>query len=138
MRGFQHHTSQFGLGKLFDDTGAFGPCIVPAEDFGNPYDKTITTTLDGETVQSARTDEMLHRIEDVIEYISSATTLHPGDLVCTGTPAGVGAARSPQRFLRPGETVSVTISGLGTLTNRIVAERREPAATTRQGRKDEG
>ena len=122
VREFQHHSSQFGLGKIFDNTGAFGPWLVTADEFGDPYSHHIKTDIDGELVQSAQIDSMIHRIEDVIAYISSATALQPGDLICTGTPAGVGAARKPQRFLQAGERVSVTISGIGTLTNPVKAE----------------
>lgn len=122
VRAYQHHSSQFGMGKNFEGTGAFGPCIITADAFGDPYAQSIETKLDGEVVQSAPIDMMTHRIEDVIAYISEATTLQPGDIICTGTPGGVGAARKPQRFMRPGETVSVTITGLGTLTNTVVAE----------------
>lgn len=122
VREFQHHSSQFGMGKNFEATGAFGPCIVTADAFGDPYQHEIITRLDGEIVQSAKINAMLHRIEDVIAYISSATRLMPGDLICTGTPSGVGAARKPQRFMKDGETVSVEISQIGTLTNPVRAE----------------
>jgi 2-keto-4-pentenoate hydratase/2-oxohepta-3-ene-1,7-dioic acid hydratase in catechol pathway len=132
VRGFQHHTSQFGMGKNFEGTGAFGPCLVTADEFGNPYDHSIETRIDGEVVQVAKIDDMLHRIEDVIEYISSATTLLPGDIICTGTPAGVGAARKPQRFLKPGETVSVSVTGIGTLKNQVMAEGAEMHQQSKQ------
>lgn len=122
VRAFQHHSSQFGMGKNFEGTGAFGPCIVTADEFGDPYEHNIKTRLDDEIVQSSKIDLMTHRIEDVIAYISQATTLQPGDIICTGTPGGVGAARKPQRFMKPGETVAVTISGIGTLTNTVQAE----------------
>jgi 2-keto-4-pentenoate hydratase/2-oxohepta-3-ene-1,7-dioic acid hydratase in catechol pathway len=122
VRAFQHHSSQIGMGKSFEGTGAFGPCIVTADAFGDPYAQSIETRLDDEVVQAAPIDMMTHRIEDVIAYISQATTLRPGDIICTGTPSGVGAARTPQRFMKPGETVSVTISGIGTLTNTVQAE----------------
>lgn len=122
IREFQHHSSQFGMGKNFEGTGAFGPCIITADAFGDPYEQSIVTRLDDEIVQSAKIGTMMHRIEDVIAYISSATTLMPGDIICTGTPSGVGAARKPQRFMKDGETVSVEISGIGTLTNPVRAE----------------
>jgi len=124
VREYQHHSSQFGLGKNFEGTGAFGPCIVTADEFGDPYAHHIKTLLDNETVQSAQISTMLHRIEDVIAYLSSATTLQPGDIICTGTPSGVGAARKPQRFMTDGETVTVEISGIGSLTNPVLAESR--------------
>lgn len=127
VRAFQHHSSQFGMGKNFEATGAFGPCVITADAFGDPYAQRIETTIDGETVQAAPIDDMLHRIEDVIAYISSATWLQPGDLILTGTPSGVGAARQPQRFLQDGETVSVTVSGIGTLTNPVNLETRAEA-----------
>lgn len=128
VREFQHHSSQFGLGKNFEGTGAFGPCIVTADDFGDPYAHHIRTILDAETVQSAQISSMLHRIEDVIAYLSSATTLQPGDIICTGTPSGVGAARNPQRFMTDGEIVTVEISGIGSLTNPVLAESRLQSA----------
>lgn len=127
VREFQHHSSQFGMGKNFEGTGAFGPCIITADEFGDPYAQTIVTRLDDEIVQSASIGTMTHRIEDVISYISSATTLMPGDIICTGTPSGVGAARQPQRFMKDGETVSVEISGIGILKNPVRAEARSRA-----------
>lgn len=122
VREFQHHSSQFGMGKNFEGTGAFGPCIITADAFGDPYEQSIVTRLGDEVVQSAKIGTMMHRIEDVISYISSATKLMPGDIICTGTPSGVGAARKPQRFMKDGETVSVEISGIGTLENPVRAE----------------
>lgn len=122
VREFQHHSSQFGMGKNFEGTGAFGPCIITADAFGDPYEQSIVTRLNDEIVQSAKIGAMMHRIEDVIAYVSSATTLMPGDIICTGTPSGVGAARKPQRFMKDGETVSVEISGIGILTNPVRAE----------------
>lgn len=78
VRAFQHHSSQFGMGKNFEGTGAFGPCVVTADAFGDPYAGRIETRLNGEVVQSAPIDQMTHRIEDVIAYLSQATTLLPG------------------------------------------------------------
>lgn len=95
---------------------------MTADSFGDPYAQAIETRLNDEIVQAAPIDQMMHRIEDVIAYLSQATELRPGDLICTGTPSGVGAARKPQRFMQPGETVAVSITGIGTLTNPIVAE----------------
>lgn len=122
VREYQHHTTQFGLGKSFQASASFGPIIVTTDEFGNPYEKVIETRIDGEVVQSGSVSNMLHKIEDVIEYISSATELMPGDIICTGTPAGVGAGMSPQRFLKPGEQVDISISGIGVLSNPIIAE----------------
>lgn len=122
VRGFQHHSSQIGMGKCFEGTGGFGPYIVTADAFGDPYAQSIETRLNNEVVQSSKIDMMTHRIEDVIAYISQATTLQPGDIICTGTPSGVGAARKPPRFMKHGETISVSISGIGTLSNPVQAE----------------
>lgn len=122
VRDYQHHTSQFGLGKCFQGSGAFGPVIVTADEFGNPYGQSIETRIDGEVVQSGPISNMLHTIEDVIEYISSTTELMPGDIICTGTPAGVGAGMKPQRFLKDGEQVDIHISGIGTLSNPVKSE----------------
>ena len=119
VREFQKHSSQFGLGKNFQASGAFGPVIVTADEFGDPYDHEIQTRIDGELVQSASTSLMLHRIENLIAYLSTAMELHPGDIICTGTPGGVGVAQKPRRFLRDGETIEVSISGIGTLVNPI-------------------
>ena len=122
VRGYQHHTSQFGMGKNFEGTGAFGPWIQTACSFGDPYEKTLETRIDGELVQRASVSAMIHKIEDVIAYLSAATTLYAGDIICTGTPSGVGAAQTPQRFLKPGDTVSVSVSDLGSLVNPVVEE----------------
>lgn len=122
VRSYQKHTPQIILGKSFENTGAFGPCIVSADEFGDPYKHSLETRLDGEVVQTSSIELMTHRIEDVIAYISEATRLMPGDIICTGTPGGVGIARKPPRFMQAGETVAVTISGIGTLTNPIQAE----------------
>ena len=119
VRKFQAHSSQFGLGKNFQASGAFGPLVVTADEFGNPYEQTIETRIDGEVVQSASISNMLHSIEKVIAYLSTAMELHPGDVICTGTPSGVGTARKPRRFLKHGETVEVKISGIGTLSNPV-------------------
>ena len=122
VRKFQGHTSQFGLGKNFQASGAFGPVIVTADEFGDPYSHHLETRINDEIVQSASIDLMLHRIEDVIAYLSTAMPLQAGDMICTGTPAGVGLARKPRRFLQGGEVVNVTISGIGTLQTPVSNE----------------
>jgi 2-keto-4-pentenoate hydratase/2-oxohepta-3-ene-1,7-dioic acid hydratase in catechol pathway len=122
VREFQGHTSQFGLGNNFHASGAFGPVIVTADEFGDPYQHEIQTHLNGEQVQNASISSMLHRIEDVIAYISSSTELQSGDILCTGTPGGVGADMQPPRYLRDGEIIEVRISGIGTLSNPVEAE----------------
>lgn len=122
VREYQSHTSQFGLGKNFHASGAFGPVIVTVDEFGDPYQHEIQTHLNGEQVQNAPISSMLCRIEDIIAYISSSMELQPGDIVCTGTPGGVGVDMKPPRYLTDGETIEVSISGIGTLSNPVEAE----------------
>ena len=122
VRKFQSHSSQFGLGKNFQASGAFGPVVVTADQFGDPYQHQIETRIDGEVVQSASISNMMHSIEKVIVYLSTAMDLQAGDVICTGTPSGVGVARNPRRFLKHGETVEVKISGIGTLVNPVIDE----------------
>ncbi|MBT5032372.1 MAG: fumarylacetoacetate hydrolase family protein [Proteobacteria bacterium] len=122
VREYQKHTVQYGLGKAFHASAAFGPWIVTADEFGDPYEHQIESWVSGEKMQDASISLMLHRIEDTIEYISSATELKPGDIISTGTPSGNGAGRNPQRFLQDGDTVKITISGIGTLSNPVEAE----------------
>ena len=96
--------------------------VVTADEFGDPYQHKIETRIDDEVMQSASIDLMLHRIEDVIAYLSTAAELYPGDIICTGTPSGVGTAQKPRRFLKDGETVEVSISGIGTLSSPVLDE----------------
>ena len=120
IRDYQRHTTQFGLGKNFESSGAFGPWIVTADEFGDPYQHSLETWIDDHQVQSTSINLMLHRIENLIAYISSACTLQSGDVICTGTPSGVGAGMKPKRFLKAEETVRISISGIGTLSNTVV------------------
>ena len=113
---------QFTLGKSFDTFGPFGPCVASADGFEFD-DIDISTTLDGETVQSSNTKNLIFSVVELIQYLSQGMTLEPGDVISTGTPAGVGDSRTPPRYLRDGEVVSVTVSGVGTLTNPVEFER---------------
>jgi 2-keto-4-pentenoate hydratase/2-oxohepta-3-ene-1,7-dioic acid hydratase in catechol pathway len=122
VRDFQFHSSQFTPGKNFDRSGAWGPWIVTADEIGDPSDLELTTTVGGEVLQQASTSQMIHGIAEIVAYCSTFTTLEPGDVIATGTPAGVGAARTPPRFLSPGEEVAVTIERIGTLTNGVVEQ----------------
>jgi 2-keto-4-pentenoate hydratase/2-oxohepta-3-ene-1,7-dioic acid hydratase in catechol pathway len=119
VRDWQRHTHQFTPGKNFLQSGAFGPALVTADEVGDPTALTLTTRLDGELLQQAGTGEMLFSIPRLIAYLSTFTRLEPGDVIATGTPGGVGAKRTPPRFLRPGMVVEVAISRVGTLTNRV-------------------
>lgn len=120
LRDWQRHTSQFTPGKNFDRSGAWGPWIVTADEVPDPGGLELTTTVDGEVVQHASTNLMIHDVASIVSYCSTFTTLEPGDVIATGTPAGVGFARTPQRWLEPGHEVRVEISSIGTLTNPVV------------------
>jgi 2-keto-4-pentenoate hydratase/2-oxohepta-3-ene-1,7-dioic acid hydratase in catechol pathway len=121
-RDVQRATSQWSLAKSFPTYCPMGPAIVTADEIADPHQLAISLSIDGETLQNSNTRELIFRIPELIEYISSITPLLPGDIVSTGTPSGVGMGRTPQRWLKPGETVTVTIEGLGSLTNPVVAE----------------
>lgn len=122
LRDFQRHTSQFTPGKNFDRSGSWGPWIVTADEINDPETLTLETILDGEVVQSASTSQLIFDIGSIIAYCSTFTTLRPGDVIATGTPGGVGYARSPELWLTPGSSITVRISGVGSLTNHVIAE----------------
>jgi acylpyruvate hydrolase len=124
-RDWQRAGSQWLPGKNFDGTMPIGPEIVTPEEL-DVSDLALTTSLNGTVMQSARTSHMLLSAIDSIEFFSSFTTLRPGDVIATGTPGGVGFARTPPVWLEPGDTVEVTIEGLGTIRNRVVAEEGAP------------
>jgi 2-keto-4-pentenoate hydratase/2-oxohepta-3-ene-1,7-dioic acid hydratase in catechol pathway len=121
-RDYQKATSQWLMGKTFDTFGPMGPWIVSADEIADPHNLDIALDIDGVTMQDSNTRELIFKIPELIAYLSSVFTLEPGDIVSTGTPAGVGVARSPQRFLKAGETVTVRIPAIGELRNPIVAE----------------
>ncbi|WP_200957860.1 fumarylacetoacetate hydrolase family protein [Sphingomonas sp. Root710] len=119
IRDWQAHTIQFGPGKNFPQTGAFGPWLVTPDEFGKPGPQRIQTRLNGEVMQSAVFDDMIFPIERLVEYCSTFTPLSPGDVIVTGTPGGVGAKRDPQVFMKPGDKVEIEIDGIGILENSI-------------------
>jgi 2-keto-4-pentenoate hydratase/2-oxohepta-3-ene-1,7-dioic acid hydratase in catechol pathway len=121
-RDVQRATSQWSLAKSFPTYCPMGPAIVTADEIADPHQLDLSLSIDGEILQNSNTRELIFKIPELIEYISSITPLLPGDIVSTGTPSGVGMGRMPQRWLKPGETVTVTIEGLGSLTNPVVAE----------------
>jgi 2-keto-4-pentenoate hydratase/2-oxohepta-3-ene-1,7-dioic acid hydratase in catechol pathway len=121
-RDVQFATSQWTMGKSFPTFCPIGPAIVTADEIGDPHNLDISLTIDGVVHQSSNTRELIFKIPELIEHLSSITPLLPGDIVSTGTPYGVGLGRTPKRWLRPGETVSITVEGLGSLTNPVVAE----------------
>jgi 2-keto-4-pentenoate hydratase/2-oxohepta-3-ene-1,7-dioic acid hydratase in catechol pathway len=127
IRDWQNHTSQFGPGKNFPETGAFGPWMVTADEIPDPTKLHLTTRLNGQVLQDAGIDQMIFPIPNVISYCSGFTELHPGDVIVTGTPGGVGFKREPKVFMKPGDKVEVEITGIGTLVNSIADEKTDAA-----------
>ncbi len=121
-RDVQFATSQWSLSKSFPTFCPMGPAIVSADEIADPQALAIGLSIDGEIMQNSNTKELVFGIPELIEYISSITPLLCGDIVSTGTPPGVGLARKPPRWLKAGDTVTVTVEGLGSLTNPVVAE----------------
>jgi 2-keto-4-pentenoate hydratase/2-oxohepta-3-ene-1,7-dioic acid hydratase in catechol pathway len=122
IRDWQRHTIQFCPGKNFEGTGPLGPWMMTPDEFGDPYVQSLTTRLNGNAVQHTSIADMDHKIDKQIEYLSTIHTLRPGDIISTGTPGGVGSRREPPLWMKPGDTVSVEITGLGTIENRIEQE----------------
>ncbi len=123
LRDYQYHSTQFTPGKNFPRSGAIGPRIVtPAELEAGFGERVLTTRLNGVVVQRAPLSDMLYSVAELISYCSEWTELRPGDIIATGTPGGVGTARTPQLWMRPGDTVEVELAGIGSLINPIVAE----------------
>ena len=121
-RDFQMATSQWMIGKTFDTFAPIGPAIVTADEIDDPHNLDISLTLSGEVMQSSNTRNLIFKAPRLIAHLSSVFTLEPGDIIATGTPAGVGFARTPQRFLRPGDEVIVRVQGIGELVNPVIAE----------------
>lgn len=126
VRDFQGHSSQFGPGKNFHRTGGFGPWIVTADEVPEPQDLEIRTRVNGEVMQESHTSRMTWNARELIAYLSKITPLLPGDVIATGTPSGVGVARTPQVFLKPGDVVEVEISSVGVLRNPVADEEEVP------------
>ena len=121
VRDWQMKTSQFVLGKSFDTHAPFGPWIVTADEIdADALD--ISSYVNGERMQHSNTRYLIFKCEDQVELLSQAMTLEPGDVLFTGTPGGVGAARKPPLFLKDGDVVRVEISGIGAIENRVVDE----------------
>ena len=118
VRDWQTHTSQFTPGKNFDRSGAIGP-RVPAGDVGDPAALTLTTRVNGTVMQTGAVADLVFDVPALISYCSTFTELQPGDVIATGTPGGVGAARNPPVWLRDGDVVEVDIPGVGVLRNPV-------------------
>lgn len=121
-RDYQMATSQWMVGKTFDTFAPLGPAIVTKDEIADPQALDIQMIINGEVLQNSNTSQMVFGIPELIEYISSVFTLEPGDIISTGTPAGVGEAKMPPRWLRPGDHVVVRISGIPELHNEVRAE----------------
>jgi acylpyruvate hydrolase len=119
-RDLQFRVSQYTLGKSPDTFSAMGPFLVLKDEIPNPHNLRLTTRLGTEIVQDSSTSHMIFTVSDLIAEISRVMTLEPGTVIATGTPSGVGFARNPRRFLKPGEVVTVEVEGLGILENPLV------------------
>ncbi|HEY0752795.1 MAG TPA: fumarylacetoacetate hydrolase family protein [Ktedonobacteraceae bacterium] len=122
-RDLQFRTPQWTTGKILDTFGPLGPALVTRDEIPNPNSLRIKTILNGEVMQDSNTSEMIFNVPFIIHYISQLVTLQPGDVILTGTPAGVGQARNPQVFMKAGDSVTIEIEHLGILTNPLVAEK---------------
>lgn len=125
-RDWQRAATQWEAGKNFDGTMPMGPELVTPDEV-DVTDIKVTTALNGHIVQSARTSDMILDISSIIEFCSSFLTLQPGDVIATGTPAGVGFARQPPVWLQPEDLIEVSVEGIGTIRNKIVVEEDGPA-----------
>ena len=119
-RDYQFVTSQWLVGKTFDTHCPMGPALVLKDEIPDPHALDLSLSIAGEVLQRSNTRQLIFKIPETVEYLSQVMTLDPGDVISTGTPAGVGFTRKPPRWLRPGETVRVEIAGLGVLENPVI------------------
>lgn len=122
VRDWQKRSPTLTLGKSFDTHCPFGPALVTPDEVGDPLALRLRTWVNGELRQDSSTKDLIFGPAELVEHLSTAFTLEPGDLVSTGTPAGVAAAMQPPRWLAPGDVVRVEIEGVGAIENRVVAE----------------
>jgi len=122
VRDWQKHGSQFTPGKNFHKSGSFGPWLVTADEIPDPAVLNLQTRLNGEVMQQAPISDLKFDIPALIEYISTFAELQPGDVISTGTPGGVGFARKPPVWLKPGDMIEVEVDGIGVLVNPVIAE----------------
>jgi len=127
IREWQRHSSQFAPGKNFPHTGGFGPYLVTPDEAGDVTHASLVTRLNGIEVQRATIDDLVFTIPELIAYCSTFTELVPGDVIITGTTGGVGAYRVPPLWMKPGDSVEVEITGVGTLRNTIEDETIAPS-----------
>jgi len=122
VREYQRHTSQFTPGKNFSATGGFGPWMMTVDEVGDVSQMELTTRLNGEVMQNAKAELLVHGFEELIEFCSTFIDLEPGDVIVTGTPGGVGAARNPPVFMKHGDLIEIEVTPIGTLSNPVVGE----------------
>lgn len=122
VRDWQRRVPTFTMGKSFDTHCPLGPYLVTADEVGDPHALDIETRVNGEVRQSSNTCQLLFDCFDLVEHLSTAFTLEPGDVISTGTPGGVGFAMKPPKYLTPGDRVKIAIDKLGVLENHVVAE----------------
>jgi 2-keto-4-pentenoate hydratase/2-oxohepta-3-ene-1,7-dioic acid hydratase in catechol pathway len=122
VRDWQYRSPTFTMGKSWDTHGPIGPWMVTDDEVDDPHDLRIRTTVNGELRQDGRTADMVFDCWEMIEHLSTAFTLEPGDIISTGTPAGVGMARHPPAWLRAGDTVRIEIDAIGALENPVIDE----------------
>lgn len=123
IRDWQLRTPQWSPGKNFDQTGGFGPWMVTRGEIKDGETLTLETRVNGKVMQNSSTDLLIFPIPKLVSFISTFTTLHPGDVIVTGTPGGVALKRNPQVYLKDGDVVEVEVSKIGTLVNKVIAEK---------------
>ena len=121
-RDWQMQTSQWLMGKTFDTFAPMGPCITTSDEIPDPHVLDISMEVGGEVRQKSNTKELIFRVPELVAHLSSVVTLEPGDVICTGTPAGVGLGFKPPKWLQPGQECVAKISGIGELRNPCAAE----------------
>lgn len=122
VRDWQFRSSTWTLGKSFDTHGPLGPWLITPDEIGDPHQLALETWLDDEKRQSSNTRHMIFNCFEMIAYLTQAMTLEPGDVITTGTPAGVGVKMKPRGYMKPGQTVRITLEKIGTLINPVIAE----------------
>ncbi len=121
-RDLQFSDNQWIRGKTFDTFAPIGPCMVTTTDLSDGDGLAIALRLNGVTMQESNTRNLIFKVPELVSYISRVLTLEPGDVIATGTPAGVGFTRTPPVFMQPGDVVEIDLEGVGTLRNRVAKE----------------
>jgi 2-keto-4-pentenoate hydratase/2-oxohepta-3-ene-1,7-dioic acid hydratase in catechol pathway len=137
VRDWQIQTPQWSLAKSFDTHGPIGPCIVTADELGDPHALPIRTFVNGEVRQQSNTSQLIFDCFRIVEILSQACTLEPGDVIATGTPSGVAGAMEGQPWLEPGDRVRIEIDGIGAIENEVVDERTDGSVASVGTRGDE-